>query len=185
MAEEIIVTHGCTHLSGTVRVSGAKNSALKLIAAALLGQGKSVLHNVPNISDIDIMIEVLESLGASVERTGHTIAIDTANATGFETPYELVSKMRASISILGPLIGRFGKARVAMPGGCKIGARKIDMHLSVLEALGVNFVNDHGYLYASSPNGLHAAKVFLDFPSVGATENMHGFCHRARHDCYR
>lgn len=78
MAEEIIVTHGCTHLSGTVRVSGAKNSALKLIAAALLGQGKSVLHNVPNISDIDIMIEVLESLGASVERTGHTIAIDTA-----------------------------------------------------------------------------------------------------------
>lgn len=172
MAEEIIVTHGCTHLSGTVRVSGAKNSALKLIAAALLGQGKSVLHNVPNISDIDIMIEVLESLGASVERTGHTIAIDTANATGFETPYELVSKMRASISILGPLIGRFGKARVAMPGGCKIGARKIDMHLSVLEALGVNFVNDHGYLYASSPNGLHAAKVFLDFPSVGATENM-------------
>ena len=172
MAEEIIVTHGCTHLSGTVRVSGAKNSALKLIAAALLGQGKSVLHNVPNISDNDIMIEVLESLGASVERTGHTIAIDTANATGFETPYELVSKMRASISILGPLIGRFGKARVAMPGGCKIGARKIDMHLSVLEALGVNFVNDHGYLYASSPNGLHAAKVFLDFPSVGATENM-------------
>lgn len=113
MAEEIIVTHGCTHLSGTVRVSGAKNSALKLIAAALLGQGKSVLYNVPNISDIDIMIEVLESLGASVERTGHTIAIDTANATGFETPYELVSKMRASISILGPLIGRFGKARVA------------------------------------------------------------------------
>lgn len=105
MAEEIIVTHGCTHLSGTVRVSGAKNSALKLIAAALLGQGKSVLHNVPNISDIDIMIEVLESLGASVERTGHTIAIDTANATGFETPYELVSKMRASISILGPLLG--------------------------------------------------------------------------------
>lgn len=119
MAEEIIVTHGCTHLSGTVRVSGAKNSALKLIAAALLGQGKSVLHNVPNISDIDIMIEVLESLGASVERTGHTIAIDTANATGFETPYELVSKMRASISILGPLIGRFGKARVAMPAAAR------------------------------------------------------------------
>lgn len=172
MAEEIIVTRGCGNLSGTVRVSGAKNSALKLIAAALLGQGKSVLHNVPNISDIDIMIEVLRSLGATVEREGHTVAIDTANATGFETPYELVSKMRASISILGPLIGRFGKARVAMPGGCKIGERKIDIHLSVLEALGVTFENDHGYLYASSPNGLHAAKVFLDFPSVGATENM-------------
>lgn len=172
MAEEVIVTHGCTHLSGTVRVSGAKNSALKLIAAALLGQGKTILHNVPNISDIDIMIEVLRSLGAVVEREDHTIAIDTANATGFETPYELVSKMRASISILGPLIGRFGKARVAMPGGCKIGARNIDIHLSVLESMGVTFVNDHGYLYASTPNGLHASKVFLDFPSVGATENM-------------
>lgn len=172
MAEEVIVTRGCAHLSGTVRVSGAKNSALKLIAASLLGQGKTILHNVPNISDIDIMIEVLRSLGAVVERNDHSIAIDTAPATGFETPYELVSKMRASISILGPLIARFGKARVAMPGGCKIGARKIDIHLSVLEALGVSFVNDHGYLYASTPNGLHATKVFLDFPSVGATENM-------------
>lgn len=172
MAEEVIVARGCTHLSGTVRVSGAKNSALKLIAASLLGQGRTVLHNVPNISDIDIMIEVLRSLGATVERDDHTVAIDTTDATGFETPYELVSKMRASISILGPLIARFGKARVAMPGGCKIGARKIDIHLSVLEALGVSFENDHGYLYASTPNGLHAAKVFLDFPSVGATENM-------------
>lgn len=172
MAEEVIVTHGRSHLSGTVRVSGAKNSALKLIAASLLGQGKTILHNVPNISDIDIMIEVLRSLGATVERTDHTVAIDTTNATGFETPYELVSKMRASISILGPLIARFGKARVAMPGGCKIGARKIDIHLAVLEALGVSFANDHGYLYASTPNGLHASKVFLDFPSVGATENM-------------
>lgn len=172
MAEEIIVTRGRANLSGTVRVSGAKNSALKLIAAALLGQGKSILHNVPNISDIDIMIEVVRSLGATVERHDHTIEIDTTDATGFETPYELVSKMRASISILGPLIGRFGKARVAMPGGCKIGARKIDMHLSVLEALGVSFANDHGYLYASTPHGLHGVKVFLDFPSVGATENM-------------
>lgn len=172
MAEEVIVTRGCAHLSGTVRVSGAKNSALKLIAASLLGRGKTALHNVPNISDIDIMIEVLRSLGAVVEREDHSIAIDTASATGFETPYELVSKMRASISILGPLIARFGKARVAMPGGCKIGARKIDIHLSVLEALGVSFTNDHGYLYASTPNGLHATKVFLDFPSVGATENM-------------
>lgn len=172
MAEEIIVTRGCGNLSGTVRASGAKNSALKLIAASLLGQGKSVLHNVPNISDIDIMIEVVQSLGATVDRKDHSIEIDTSSASGFETPYELVSKMRASISTLGPLIGRFGKARVAMPGGCKIGERSIDMHLTGLKALGVNFVNDHGYLYASSPNGLHAAKVFLDFPSVGATENM-------------
>lgn len=93
-------------------------------------------------------------------------------STKYVTPYELVSKMRASISVLGPLIGRFGRARVAMPGGCKIGARKIDMHLRVLEDLGVEFSNDHGYLNASSPHGLKAADVFLEFPSVGATENM-------------
>lgn len=159
-------------MSGTVHIGGAKNSALKLIAASLLGRGKSVIHNVPLISDIEIMVEVLRSLGATVSREGHTIIIDTEKAEGHETPYELVSKMRASISVLGPLIGRFGCARVAMPGGCQIGARKIDIHLKVLEALGVEFKNDHGYLYASSPNGLHCADVLLEFPSVGATENM-------------
>ena len=172
MSEEIIVTQETDTLSGTVKVEGAKNSALKLIAAALLGQGESVIHNVPLISDIEIMEEVLRSLGATVTHEDHTIVIDTKNAQGHETPYELVSKMRASISVLGPLIGRFGCARVAMPGGCKIGARKIDIHLKVLEALGVKFKNDHGYLYASSPDGLHCANVLLEFPSVGATENM-------------
>ena len=146
MSEEIINARESASLSGTVHIGGAKNSALKLIAASLLG--------------------------ATVSREGHTIIIDTEKAEGHETPYELVSKMRASISVLGPLIGRFGCARVAMPGGCQIGARKIDIHLKVLEALGVEFKNDHGYLYASSPNGLHCADVLLEFPSVGATENM-------------
>ena len=168
---EIIVVEGNSTLSGEVRVSGAKNSALKLIAASLLGQGKSVIHNVPLISDISVMSEVLKCLGATVERSGHTIHIDTAPVNSHETPYELVSKMRASISVLGPLIGRFGQARVAMPGGCQIGARKIDMHLVGLEALGVEFDVDHGYLNASTPNGLRGAEVALDFPSVGATEN--------------
>lgn len=172
MSEEIIIARESASLSGTVYIGGAKNSALKLIAASLLGRGKSVIHNVPLISDIEIMVEVLCSLGATVSREGHTIIIDTEKAEGHETPYELVSKMRASISVLGPLIGRFGCARVAMPGGCQIGARKIDIHLKVLEALGVEFKNDHGYLYASSPNGLHCADVLLEFPSVGATENM-------------
>lgn len=172
MAEEIIVARESAHVSGTVQVSGAKNSALKLIAAAILGQGASTIRNVPHITDIDIMIEVLESLGAHVEREGDVIVVDTTDVDKYVTPYELVSKMRASISVLGPLIGRFGRARVAMPGGCKIGARKIDMHLRVLEDLGVEFSNDHGYLNASSPHGLKAADVFLEFPSVGATENM-------------
>lgn len=172
MAEEIIIVKENSTLTGTVAVSGAKNSALKLIAAAVLGQGSSTLHNVPLISDISIMAEVLRCLGATVEREGHSLTIDTTNIDKHETPYELVSKMRASISVLGPLIGRFGCARVAMPGGCQIGARKIDMHMIGLEALGVHFEIDHGFLEATTPNGLHGAHVVLEFPSVGATENL-------------
>ncbi len=159
-------------MTGEVRIAGAKNSALKLMAATLLGQGPSTLHNVPVISDIEIMSEVLTTLGASVERDGHDLFIDTAAVDKCVTPYELVSKMRASISVLGPLIGRFGAARVAMPGGCQIGARKIDMHLVGLEMLGVKFDVDHGVLIASTPSGLTGAHVVLEFPSVGATENM-------------
>ena len=172
MAETVIIARETKNVSGTVQISGAKNSALKLIAASLLGQGKSIIHNVPHISDTEIMSAVLRSLGATVEWEGSSLVIDTTNAEGHETPYELVSKMRASISVLGPLLGRFGCAKVAMPGGCNLGARKIDMHLKVLQAMGVEFENEHGYLYASAPNGLHAADVLLEFPSVGATENM-------------
>lgn len=173
MAEkEIIVIEGNNTLAGDVNIAGAKNSALKLIAAAILGQGKSTIHNVPLISDITIMSEVLRRLGATVERNDHTLVIDTTNVEAVETPYELVSKMRASIAVLGPLIGRFGHARVAMPGGCQIGARPIDMHLVGLEALGVEFTIDHGFLNAATPNGLNGANAVLDFPSVGATENL-------------
>ena len=172
MSQEIIIVHGNGTLSGDVQVSGAKNSALKLMAAALLGRGETTLHNVPHISDIDIMSEVLRRLGARIERQGHDLVIDTAPVDSCETPYELVSKMRASISVLGPLIGRFGEAHVAMPGGCQIGARKIDMHLVGLEALGVKFEIDHGVLVAHTPNGLHGTHVMLEFPSVGATENL-------------
>lgn len=171
MSEEVIIVRESENLTGTVRVSGAKNSALKLIAASLLGQGESTIHNVPLISDIVIMSEVLETLGASVRREGHVLTIDTSTVDSYETPYELVSKMRASISVLGPLIGRFGRAHVAMPGGCQIGARKIDMHLVGLEQLGVHFEVEHGYLVATTPEGLHGGSIVLDFPSVGATEN--------------
>ncbi len=172
MSNEIIVVSGNGTLTGEVTVSGAKNSALKHVAAAILGQGKSLIHNVPLISDIEVIGEVLEGLGGTVEQRGHDLTVDTTNIDRFEAPYELVSKMRASITVLGPLIGRFGKARVAMPGGCQIGARKIDMHLAGLEALGVEFEMDHGVLVASTPNGLHGGHVNLEFPSVGATENL-------------
>ena len=172
MSEEVIVVRGNGALAGEVAVSGAKNSALKLIPAALLGCGRTVLRNVPLISDIDLMSDLLRRLGAVVERDGHALTVDTSSVAGCEAPYGLVSKMRASISVLGPLIGRFGRARVAMPGGCQIGARKIDMHLAGLEKLGVRFKIDHGFLEASASGGLRGTHVALDFPSVGATENL-------------
>ncbi len=171
MAKEMIVIEGGTPLSGEVQVSGAKNSALKLIAASILGQGETTLYNVPIISDIAVMSKVLEGLGGRVTREGHTLTVDTKGVDMWEAPYEFVSKMRASIAVLGPLVARFGRARVAMPGGCNLGARKIDIHIVGMHALGVNFETDHGYINASAPNGLHGAYVALDFPSVGATEN--------------
>ena len=172
MSEEVIRVKGNGVLKGTVPVSGAKNSALKLMAASIIGDGPTTIRNVPDISDIAVMAEVLERLGATVRRESSTVVIDTSTVSAYDTPYELVSKMRASISVLGPLIARFGKARVAMPGGCQIGARKIDMHLIGLEKIGVAFDVDHGTLVASTPEGLRGAHVMLEFPSVGATENL-------------
>ena len=168
--DRLLVTGG-HRLSGTVRVNGAKNSALKLMAASLLAEGTTVVENVPRIVDCLTMAEVLEHLGAKVAWKGSTLTIDTTGATGVETPYELVRKMRASIIVLGPRLARHGRARVAMPGGCNIGSRKIDLHLKGFERMGVEFSSMHGYLEAVT-KGLHGAFVTLDFPSVGATENL-------------
>src|SRR5438067_2447547 len=167
-----LLVNGGRRLEGTVRVNGAKNSALKLMAAALLANGETVIDNVPNIVDCRTMADVIERLGATVRWDGRTLTADTRGADGFETPYELVSKMRASIVVLGPLLVRHGKARVAMPGGCNIGSRQIDLHLKGLERMGTEFVAEHGYLEAMAPTGLHGAVIWLDFPSVGATENL-------------
>jgi len=170
---ESIIVRGGRDLSGEVRVEGAKNSALKLMAAALLAPGISIITNVPQITDVDLMAEVLLRLGARVTRTDHALEIDTTDVDSFEAPYELVAQMRASISVLGPLIARFGQARVAMPGGCNIGSRKIDMHIRGLERLGVKMITGHGYIDAHAPEGgMKGADVVLDFPSVGATENL-------------
>ena len=170
---EVIRVEGGHPVSGTVTVEGAKNSALKLMAATILAPGVTTLENVPNISDVHIMGKVLKELGATIEVVNaHTLRIDTGNVDSWETPYSLVAQMRASTAVLGPLLARFGKAIVAMPGGCNIGARKIDMHILGLEALGVEFDVDHGDIYASAPNGLTGTTVTLDFASVGATENL-------------
>lgn len=173
-SRELIVVHGGRPLSGTVQIRGAKNSALKLMAASIMASGETRIDNVPYISDVDVMCDVLATIGATVRRSDdlHALHIDASDLTSYRTPYELVAKMRASISILGPLITRFGRACVAMPGGCQIGSRKLDMHIVSLEALGVQFEIDHGYINATTPNGLIGAEVILDFQSVGATENL-------------
>ncbi|MEX2422319.1 MAG: UDP-N-acetylglucosamine 1-carboxyvinyltransferase [Actinomycetota bacterium] len=170
--QNTLTVQGGRRLEGSVRVSGAKNSALKLMAGALLAEGTTEISNVPRIEDCRTMVEVLEHLGASVEWNEDACRIDTSGVSSFEAPYELVSKMRASIIVLGPLLTRFGRATVAMPGGCNIGSRNIDLHVRGLEQMGARFRSEHGYLYAETDAALSGAVINLDFPSVGATENV-------------
>jgi len=169
--DRLLITGG-RRLSGEIPIGGAKNSALKVMAAALLAEGRTELGNVPDIADCRTMAEVLERLGAQVERHDHALSIDASGPLDIETPYELVRRMRASILVLGPLLARTGRARVAMPGGCNIGRRKIDLHIRGLERMGAEFSYDHGYLVAQARGRLQGAVLSLDFPSVGATENL-------------
>ena len=169
---------GGTALTGRVRVTGAKNSALKLMAAALLAPGRTTIEEVPDILDVSIMSEVLRRLGCEVEYRhtpgsggGGSVVVDVPEQPSTETDYDLVRKMRASISVLGPLVARCGSARVALPGGDAIGSRGLDMHISGLERLGATIVSEHGYLIATAPR-LTGTSIWLDFPSVGATENL-------------
>lgn len=165
---------GGARLDGSVRVPGAKNSALKLMAASLLARGRTTLVDVPDIIDVRIMAELLRRLGCRVEhdRTGGVIAVDVPDELGHRADYDLVRAMRASISVLGPLIARCGVADVALPGGDAIGSRGLDLHLAGLEAFGARIRVDHGFLVAQAPGGLRGATVRLEFPSVGATENL-------------
>ena len=170
---DVIQIEGGHRVTGEVRVEGAKNSALKLMAATIMAPGVTTLTNVPNIADVHVMGKVLKNIGAKIEVVNeHELRIDTSTVDSWETPYRLVAQMRASTAVLGPLLSRFGRAVVAMPGGCNIGARKIDMHILGLEALGVEFKVDHGNIHASAPHGLRGETVTLSFASVGATENL-------------
>jgi UDP-N-acetylglucosamine 1-carboxyvinyltransferase len=169
---------GGTALTGRVRVTGAKNSALKLMAAALLAAGPTTIEEVPDILDVAIMSEVLRRLGCDVtyERTvdsggGGRVRVDVPENPSTETDYDLVRRMRASISVLGPLVARCGGARVALPGGDAIGSRGLDMHIAGLERLGATIISEHGFLVATAPR-LTGTSIWLDFPSVGATENL-------------
>jgi UDP-N-acetylglucosamine 1-carboxyvinyltransferase len=168
---------GGSSLKGEVTVTGAKNSVLKLMAASLLAVGKTTISNVPDIADVDIMSDLLTRLGCTVvlnNKSGGdgTVTIDVPLTPLHRADYELVRKMRASINVLGPLVARIGIAEVALPGGDAIGSRGLDFHIKGLESLGATAHIEHGYVIAEAPQGLTGAEVVLDFPSVGATENI-------------
>ncbi len=162
-------------LQGTARVGGAKNSALKLMAAALLAPGTTVLTNVPDILDVAVMARLLERLGCTVQVEPDArgrVTIDVPEELAFEAPYDLVRRLRASISVLGPLVARCRRAKVALPGGDNIGSRGLDMHIRGLQELGATVRIEHGYVVADARPGLAGTNLWLDFPSVGATENL-------------
>ncbi len=165
---------GPARLQGQVRVSGAKNSALKLMAATLLAPGRSTLNNVPQIADVEIMSDLLTRLGCSVEysKADSRLTIDVPDLPAHKADYDLVRKLRASINVLGPLLTRVGKAEVALPGGDAIGSRGLDFHIQGLKDLGAEAHSEHGYIIATAPTGLVGSTIMLDFPSVGATENI-------------
>ncbi len=165
------ITGGC-RLEGEVTVTGAKNSVLKLMAASLLAVGTTTIRNVPDIADVDIMADLLTRLGCTVKHEGSVVTIDVPAAPLHRADYDLVRKMRASINVLGPLVARVGKAEVALPGGDAIGSRGLDFHIKGLESLGATAHVEHGYVIAEAPNGLTGTAIELDFPSVGATENL-------------
>jgi UDP-N-acetylglucosamine 1-carboxyvinyltransferase len=172
-ASDLIRVQGGARLDGEVFVGGAKNSALKLMAAALLAHGRTTLQNVPQITDIAIMGEVLRRLGCEVGiGADGVLIIDAPQTPGRETDYDLVRRLRASICVLGPLLARNGWVRVAHPGGDAIGSRGLDMHVAGLQRMGAEITSEHGFIVASAPSGLVGARIWLDFPSVGATENL-------------
>lgn len=171
---EKLIVKGGNRLVGAVKTSGAKNAVLPIIAASILGTTPSHLDEVPMLEDVHTISEVLKCLGLAVECSPekNVLDIDSTEITSYEAPYELVRTMRASFLVMGPLLARFGKARISMPGGCAIGARPIDIHLKGFEALGVKIEQGHGYIEASAPEGLKGTSIYFDFPSVGATENI-------------
>ena len=171
MSERFYV-EGNRRLEGEVEVSGAKNAALKFVAAALLAPGKTTLHHVPRIKDIYTMLALLDELGVETSFSGSTLEIDASTVHSYTAPYELVRQMRASLVVLGPLVARFGEAEVSAPGGCNLGLRKFNFHVDGLRALGADVELDHGFIKASAPRGLRAAEVTFEYPSVGATENV-------------
>jgi len=172
LMQKIVVKSG-ESISGQVQISGAKNAALALIAASLLGAGKITFENVPKIVDIEMMLNILECLGIEVDQQiNGMLTINPDSLKSLVAPYDLVKKMRASNLLIGPLLARYGRAEIALPGGCDIGSRPMDLHLKGFQAMGAEVVVEHGCVKARSRGRLRGEVVYLDFPSVGATENI-------------
>jgi len=169
---EKLIIEGKRPLFGTVRISGAKNAALPLIAATLLTDGVHTLTNVPDLRDTRTILRLLESLGITWERQGATLKIDSTNVTYSEASYDLVKTMRASVLVLGPLLARLGKAKVSLPGGCAIGARPINFHIKGFEQLGVTCRLEQGYVDAEIDGRMRGCTIYFDIPSVTGTENL-------------
>jgi UDP-N-acetylglucosamine 1-carboxyvinyltransferase len=166
-----LVIEGGHPLSGTIRIHGAKNAALPILAASLLAEGKVTIRNVPRLLDIEVMLDILRDLGCKARHQDSVVTVDTAVATSSHIPESLMRRMRSSVFLMGPLLARFGEAQLYQPGGCAIGERKIDLHLRGLAALGAN-IEEKGSRIVCSARRLKGAEVSLDFPSVGATENI-------------
>ena len=167
-----LIVEGGRRLSGSVAASGSKNAALAIMAGALLAEGETLVENVPDIGDIGVMAQLLQEIGVSVRRAGpRALRIRSRRVVHGEPPYELCKMLRASSLLLGPLLARNGRARVALPGGDQIGSRPMDLHVKGLRSLGADVEVEHGYV-AARASGLEGARVYLDFPSVGATENI-------------
>lgn len=172
MDPEKLIISGGNRLQGTVRIDGAKNSALSIMAASLLTKDVCILRNIPRLTDVDIMADVIRKLGVKVEwKEGNNLYINSDNFNNYEAPYELVKMMRASILVMGPLLARLKRAKISLPGGCAIGARPVDYHLKGFEALGAQVEVEKGYIEAKVKT-LKGNEIYLDFPSLGATENI-------------
>ncbi|PKM82216.1 MAG: UDP-N-acetylglucosamine 1-carboxyvinyltransferase [Firmicutes bacterium HGW-Firmicutes-14] len=169
---EKLVIRGGKPLTGRVRISGAKNAVLPVIASTLLVNGTCCIRGVPCLTDVRMMVDLLGYMGADISWEGETLSVRAGNLNNREAPFEYVSKMRASFLIMGPLLARFGQARIFMPGGCNIGTRPIDLHLKGFVSLGAEVIKEKGYVEARIRDRLKGTRVYLDFPSVGATENI-------------
>lgn len=163
---------GNAKLSGEVKVQGSKNSTLPILAATLLCEDESVLYNCPDLTDVDATIQILRYLGCSVKRSDSTLVVNTKTLNRSDIPHELMLKMRSSIIFLGVLLSRCERAKLSLPGGCELGPRPVDLHLSALRQMGIDIIEEHGQLECVAKNGIKASKIALSFPSVGATENI-------------